>query len=370
MRATGPELSVIIPAHQAAGVLPAALQALERSDLARDRWELVVVDDASTDETAIIAAQHADLVVRLAGRPHGPAYARNRGFEVTRGELIVFLDADVCVHPDTLSRFAALFAGEPELSAAFGSYDAAPAHPGLVSQYRNLLHHYIHQRGAGEAETFWAGCGAIRRAAFADAGMYDEWHFPRPQIEDIELGQRVRDLGHRILLRPEIQVTHLKRWTLRGVLAGDLRNRGVPWMRLLIQRNETVSSGTLNLRLTEKVCTILTWSALLYFGVAAALGERHLAVGAALALGIVVAVNARLYAFFARTRGVAFALAAIPLHLLYYLNNGVAVLYGWTLHHVVGEPTPAPIVEAYAEVGVQMWPPVPNKLRSGAWAAE
>jgi hypothetical protein len=72
-----------------------------------------------------------------------------------------------------------------------------------VSQYRNLLHHFVHSQSAGEAETFWGGCGAIRRDVFIEAGRYDEWSYPRPQIEDVELGHRVRSLGHRIILRPD-----------------------------------------------------------------------------------------------------------------------------------------------------------------------
>src|SRR5581483_8928825 len=84
-----PYLTIIVPGHQGERVLPKALAALEASTLPRDEWELIVVDDASTDATPLIAAAHADTVVRLAGKPHGPAYARNRGFEVSRGEVIV-----------------------------------------------------------------------------------------------------------------------------------------------------------------------------------------------------------------------------------------------------------------------------------------
>ncbi|CAG0989847.1 partial Poly(ribitol-phosphate) beta-N-acetylglucosaminyltransferase TarS, partial [Gammaproteobacteria bacterium] len=107
-----PFLTVIMPAHNAAGLLPRSLGALRNSDLPRDRWELVVVDDGSSDETSLIAARYADTVVTLPGRPHGPAYARNRGFEVSRGDVIVFIDSDCVAHVDTLSRFAALFEEE------------------------------------------------------------------------------------------------------------------------------------------------------------------------------------------------------------------------------------------------------------------
>jgi hypothetical protein len=65
--------------------------------------------------------------------------------------------------------------------------------------------------------------------------------------------------------------------------------------------------------------------------------------------------------FFARERGIPFTLSVIPLQALSYLVNGVAVVLGWFLRELVGEPNPHPTVEAFAEVGVKMWPPVPVK---------
>jgi glycosyltransferase involved in cell wall biosynthesis len=189
-----PLMSVVMPAHNAAGMLPRTLAALRNSDLPRSRWELIVVDDGSGDETSLIAARYADTVVTLPGKASGPAYARNRGFEVSRGDIIVFIDADCIVHPDTLSRFEEFLGSDPDLGAIFGSYDDKPPASGLMSQYRNLVHHYVHHQNAGEVETFWAAAGAIRRDVFAEVGMYDEWHYSKPQIEDIELGARIRKL--------------------------------------------------------------------------------------------------------------------------------------------------------------------------------
>ena len=61
------------------------------------------------------------------------------------------------------------FAADPTLSALFGAYDDLPAAPGIVSNFRNLLHHHVHHRNAGPAETFWTGLGAVRRRASSDA---------------------------------------------------------------------------------------------------------------------------------------------------------------------------------------------------------
>jgi glycosyltransferase involved in cell wall biosynthesis len=362
-------LSVIVPAHQAAALLPDTLNAILASDLPRDQWELIVVDDGSHDETAVVAGRYADTVVRLPGKPHGPAYARNRGFEVSRGEIVVFFDADVRVKPDTLRRAALALTSDPSLGAVFGSYDTNPPAPGFISQYRNLLHHYVHHRNAGEADTFWAGCGAVRRAVFEQAGMYDEWHFARPQIEDIELGQRIRANGHRITLRPEIQVTHLKRWTFWGVVRTDIRDRGIPWARLLAHRGAMLNSGTLNLKWTEKLNTGLVWLALFGF-IAAAWTRRAVVAEISLLLLVpVILLNWAMLRFFWRVRGLGFALAVVPLHLQYYLLNGVSAIVGLLLHHSVGAPMPDPTVDAFAEVGLQRWPPVPAKGRPSTWSS-
>ena len=367
MNSKNPRLSVIVPAYAGARVLPLSLSALVRSTLPREHWELIVVDDSSTDKTTLVAAQFADTVVRLAGKPHGPAYARNRGFEVSRGDIIVFIDADVCVHPTALAQFLEVMDANPDVSATFGSYDDAPAQPGIVSEFRNLLHHHVHQRDAGEAETFWAGCGAIRARAFRQVGMFDEWHYARPQIEDIELGRRLRLAGHRILLRPEIQGTHLKRWTLRETLKTDFQHRGVPWTRLLLQEGPNQSGQILNLRQAEKVCTVAAGVAAVGLITAAlSVGFEPLFATAAAVLTITV-LNRDLYRFIARARGPVFVLRILPFHLLFYMMNIVSAASGWVLHILLGEPAAPVEVAAAAGMEFDVWPPRASRPRGGVW---
>jgi GT2 family glycosyltransferase len=364
-----PICSVVVPARNAASLLPRTLGALCDSDVPRDEWELIVVDDGSSDETAAVAACYADTVVKLPGRAYGPAYARNRGVELSRADVVMFFDADVVVHPDTVRRFLEVLATERDVGAVFGSYDNRPAAPGFVSQYRNLLHHYVHQQNPGDAETFWAGAGAVRRAVFEEAGMYDEWHYARPQIEDIELGGRIRRLGWRILLRPDIQATHLKRWTLRGVLRTDLRDRGIPWARLLRHRGTALTSGSLNLRWTEKLNTVLVWLGLIAVVAALVLRDVRVALAGLGCLALATLISLPLLRFFARTRGVLFAMGVIPVHLVYYVLNGISFGLGLFLHELVGPPQQDPTIEAYAEIGVKRWPPVPARNRS-TWTAD
>lgn len=361
-----PFLSVVMPARQAASLLPHSLAALAESDLPRSFWELIVVDDASTDSTSVVAAAHADTVIRLPGKPHGPAYARNRGVEASRGEIIVFVDADVCVHPDALRRFAVLFAKQQDLGAAFGSYDTRPPAPGLISRYRNLLHAYVHHRDAGEAETFWAGCGAVRASVLADVGGFDEWHYSQPQIEDIELGRRLRKHGHRILLRPEIQGTHLKRWTLRDVLRTDFHQRGVPWMWLILQEGQ--ATQTLNIKTRERWLTGAAGLSAAGVVAAAVLNVSWPLGIAAAAAAFVLLFSLGFYRFLWRHVGPGFAIAVVPLHYMYYLLNVVAAPWGWLMRALFGEPQPPPDVEAQAALGIRTWPPGPERPARSLWS--
>jgi glycosyltransferase involved in cell wall biosynthesis len=362
-----PLLSVIVPAHQAARYLHDSLQSLANSSLPRALWELIVVDDASTDGTDLVASQYADTVVRLAGNPHGPAYSRNRGYEFSRGHVLVFVDADVRVHHDSLRRLAAEFSREPELAGAFGAYDDRPEAQGAVSQYRNLLHHYVHREGEGDAETFWAGLGAVRRDVFFDVGMFDEWHYSRPQIEDIELGRRIRRLGHRIVLRPQILGTHLKRWTLRDVVRTDYLHRGVPWAWLLVREGRAVPERALNLQLDYRVSTGAACLAVVALAAAPVIGPRDALVLAALLIAVVAMLNLGFYRVLVRRLGILRTIAVFPVHLIHYVSNGAAAISGWLSHHLFGEPeTPASVV-ALADTDVKTWPPRHARPRASLW---
>jgi glycosyltransferase involved in cell wall biosynthesis len=328
-----PVLSVVVPVHQGEASLDAVLAGLAASGLARGRWELIVVDDASTDGSAAVAAKWADRVISIPDRARGPSFARNRGAEAAAGDWVVFVDADVVVRHDTLSRCAQWAErDDADLVGVAGSYDEAPTAPGFVSQYRNLLHRYTHLRGRGEAETFWAGCGAVRRDTFLEVGGFDEEQYPRPQIEDIELGYRLRDRGGRLVMDPEIQGTHLKHWTFTGGLRTDVWDRGVPWVRLLLARRRLGNASTLNLARGERLKTFAVWLALV-LAVFGGVARQPVAVmiGAVLVGGVLLS-NASLLGWFARQRGVGFAALVAPMNLWYYLVSGACVVVGLGVH--------------------------------------
>jgi glycosyltransferase involved in cell wall biosynthesis len=253
----------------------------------------------------------------------GPAAARNDGARRASGDVLVFVDADVLPHHDAFARVRRAFDLNPELVALFGSYDDSPAAPGVVSEFRNLLHHYVHQEGAGPVSSFWAGLGAIRRDSFLDAGGFDADRYSVPSIEDIELGTRLAADRALIVLDPQLLGTHLKQWSLWEMVLTDFMRRGIPWVDLMLRRRQ--ASSALNLGVRHRL------SALASVVAAVALLRRRLrfATGATL---ILVAINARFYALLARRRGPRMALIGVGLHALHHLIGVAAVPAGITAH--------------------------------------
>ena len=201
-------LSVIIPVRDSLPELHQCLQALSSNQ--EPLTELIVVDDCSSADVAEVAAQYGARYFRLPLH-QGPAAARNLGAQHAAGEIIIFIDADVMVAPNTLTIIREKFDSNPDLDALFGSYDDSPQHTDFCSSYKNLLHHYTHQHSEEEATTFWSGCGAIRKKAFEDVKGFDEGTYPVASIEDIDLGLRLCQKGLKIQLVKGLQVKHLKK---------------------------------------------------------------------------------------------------------------------------------------------------------------
>lgn len=317
-----PTVSVIIPAHNAAGYLYQCLDHLRRSSRPPD--ECIVIEDGSTDRTAAVAEGYGATVLS-SGQRCGPGAARNLGAGAATGDILFFLDADVCVHPDTIARIVEGLA-DPGVDAVIGSYDDSPASPDLVSQYRNLRQCFVHQQARRQACTFWTGCGAIRREVFLAYSGFDHHRYAHPSIEDIELGYRLVSAGRTIVLDKDVLVKHLKRWTFRSLVRSDIFDRGIPWAELILRDRRMPND--LNLRVGERLGTLLA-CALPGLAAAAALGHGWLSqapwwLGFGLVVAALMYLDRRFYMFMARTTGAAGVPAAILLHTLYHLYCGIS----------------------------------------------
>ena len=318
-------ISVIVPVYNGERVLASCLEPLRRMLRDREIAEVIVVDDGSTDASAWVASQGGAKTMPSGGRL-GPGGARNQGASVASGDVLWFVDADVVVHPDAARVLLGAFS-HGEVAAVFGTYDEFPAATNFLSQYKNLAHRHHHVRAGREAETFWAGCGAVRADAFRRAGGFDAERYPEPSIEDIELGIRLRRHGYRILIEPELQARHLKAWHFGNLLRTDVVQRAWPWAELM---REHRIPPTLNVSFGERLRAALAWALAIAIGAflaRLASGWWPLALFAAAIL-----VNAQLFALFRRANGTPFALGAVAFHQFHYLYASaafVACRLGW-----------------------------------------
>jgi glycosyltransferase involved in cell wall biosynthesis len=330
-------LSVIVPVYNGRRYLRRCLQALtSRTGI---DCEITVVDDCSTDDTCHIAQEFRVNYLKT-GKRAGPGFARNLGAQYARGEILVFVDADVVLRPDSLRLIGDAFHKDPELAALFGSYDEAPAETNFVSQYKNLIHHYVHQSATEIQVSFWAGCGAIRKNIFVEIGGFDVIRFPDASIEDIELGLRLSKAKKKIRLDKNLQGKHLKKWTLPQLLYTDVFCRAIPWTRLILE-SRTLPRN-LNLNYTSRASSTLVGilflcatSILLQLMVPDSLllsWNVLLTVFAVLIL-ILAILNWPVYLWLARRRGLWFAMRAVWLHWFYYFYSGCAFVAGAIAHY-------------------------------------
>ena len=318
------KISVVIPAYQAETMLPACLKAIRMSS--KVPYEIIVVNDCSMDRTAEIAQQSGARVLNTKEQS-GSAAARNLGARNASDDILLFIDSDIVIQPGTIDLVETIFESG-NCDAVFGSYDDDPAEQNFVSQYKNLQHHYVHQSADTNAETFWSGCGAIRRDVFLAMNGFDEIKYRHSSIEDIELGYRLKADGYHVVLCKEMMVKHLKRWTFRSHLKTEILHRAVPWAELIMSSRKMIQD--LNLSIVQRVSAVLVYVA----AVSAVLAAVHyfFIFPALFCVAGVLFLNRNLYVFFWKRRGFGFALRTVPMHFLYYGYSAAAFGICWANH--------------------------------------
>ncbi len=311
-------ISIIIPVYNGGKTIRRCLESVFTSTY--PSYECVVVDDRSNDDTHQILQSFDARVIQLDGHS-GAAYARNRGAEAARGDILLFIDADVTIYPDCLDKVAELFEKKPGMSALFGTYDDQPDGSNFLSQYKNLFHHFVHQTSREDASTFWTACGAIKKNVFFEVGEFNE---KTRMMEDIELGYKLKAKNHKIHLEKGLFVKHLKRYSFSYLLKSDLFDRAIPWTILIL--NNKQSANDLNLKTTQKL------SALIVIFLIASIIIAPVSIWFALTIPFLLTafflMNHEFYGFYLRKRGSLFMLRVIPFHILYYLYGTLGFIIG------------------------------------------
>lgn len=199
-----PEFSIIIPAYNAAGTISACVRALKTQTIPSDRYEIIVVDDGSTDNTAQRAEMAGARVIRQENA--GAAAARNVGAQVARGNLLLFTDADCIPAPDWVARMVAPFA-DPSVAGAKGVYKTEQSGftPRFVQQeYQDKYDGMAQLQQIDFVDTYSA---AYRRDIFLAMDGFDTT-FPGASVEDQEFSFRLAAAGYRLVFVPNAVVLH------------------------------------------------------------------------------------------------------------------------------------------------------------------
>jgi len=203
-------VSVVVPAYNAALTLPLCLAALAAQDFPSNSYEVIVVDDGSTDDTVSIARATG---VRVITQAHaGPGASRNRGAAAARGELLLFTDADCAPVPGWITALLKAFT-DPRVAGAKGAY--LTTQRGIVPRFTQLefLERYDRMAGAETIDFVDTYSAAYRRDIFLANHGFDTI-FPTASVEDQELSFRLAEKGYRLVFAPSAQVYHRHNQTL------------------------------------------------------------------------------------------------------------------------------------------------------------
>lgn len=209
-----PRVSIVVTVRDEAARLPALLAALTNQTLAPERYELIIVDDGSRDGTVAVASAHRGaIVVELPAHMGLPA-GRNAGVRRTEAPVIVFTDADCLPDEDWLEAGLRCL-GESDADILAGGIsvpiDRRSSIAALIDAGANLNQEAYARLGFGAGANLW-----VRREVFERAGLFNE----RVGMygDEMELCERARATGARLLYAPEVHVVHPARSRLRDVI--------------------------------------------------------------------------------------------------------------------------------------------------------
>jgi O-antigen biosynthesis protein len=207
-----PRISVVVCSYNGETTIGRCLEALERLDY--PDYEVIVVDDGSTDRTSEIASRFDFRLIRTDNR--GLSCARNTGIEAATGEIVAFTDDDAWPDPDWLRHLAHAFASGDH--AGIGGPNLAPDDAGLVE---NAVAHApggpVHVLVTDEIAEHIPGCNmAFRRDALEAVGGFD----PQFKVagDDVDVCWRLQEEGRTIGFAPGAVVLHRRRRTIRAYL--------------------------------------------------------------------------------------------------------------------------------------------------------
>lgn len=323
-----PFVSVIIPVKNGKATLGNCLRSIRRSYY--KNFEIIVVDDHSTDGSGEIARSYKCTVIDVS-EGKGANNARNVGAASAKGEIFMFVDADILIERETMLGIIETLE-EDSIDAVVGIYTAKHRHESFISQYKNLWVRYSYIKSPPAIDWLFGSISGIKRDAFNRLGGFNVELLAKHGHDDIELGKRFAQQNFRIELNMDIEVEHLKRYTIRSFIKNEF-NRSMGFAELAIRFNETAKSlkqGFVNVYPSFVISTLISVFILtlliLYF-------IQIIPISWFLVpLGLYVFLNLRFLNYLEQVRGIFAMLVMIPFlfldHLVCFAGSVVGTLRG------------------------------------------
>jgi glycosyltransferase involved in cell wall biosynthesis len=319
------DISVIVPVRDGLETLGRCLGSLARVNF--PDFEVIVVDDGSREDCSAVVNSFGFTSIRL-DEPSGVGFARNRGARSATGDILVFIDCDMIVPPDSLRRIHHRLSNGL-WAAVSGICGLKPPTTRLATRYKNLWMFHSYSLSPENLDWFLTGIGAVKREVFFRLGGFNAGFNIKTGGGDLEFGRRLREAGERIFLDKELRVQHLKRYSFWGLLRNDY-SRSKGWFRLAA-RKKMIPQVMKDLRIANiypafivSVPVSILISLSLVFS---PFFEFSPYLTAFLAATYLI-VNYRLFRFLRQQGGVGFLLKAIPLSFVDHLVAGFGVISG------------------------------------------
>jgi glycosyltransferase involved in cell wall biosynthesis len=298
-----PLVSVIIPTFNEEKNIGKCLYHLSNQTVSRKKYEIILVDKESTDNTINIAKGNVDKIIKV---DKNVSFARNRGVEQSRGKIILFTDADILVPKNTIEKILDRFDKNEKISAIIGTFSENCPHKNFFSEYQNINMIYFYEKLPIIGSLFFTSIAAIRKNVFKKIGGFNT---NMDSHEDLELGKRLFMNGFKTYLDRTLKVKHSKFYSFSTFVRTRIR-RGSSGLILFLSKKyeKTFDVVPLNFKIDSLFLLTVIFSTVFLY--------RYPLLITPFLFGSVVIfllVNFDYLSFLKRKKGVWFMLKSVPM---------------------------------------------------------